>query len=232
MEGSTPAAAMPADVGNLDPLDVFENEHTPGAVTPVDKRDVDAVVAGEHFREALGVIRFFLVIQLVPQGCGELLEERRQIGAATDRRVMHDPAGDNAQGCQIRLYQPLNAWSLDLDDHRRATRAAPVVGAKPGAVDLPERGGGQRLRLNLGKVVRQARPAQRAAPPGSHQWDGRYLILQALQLLGHLGGKNIDARAEELAQLDEDAAHLDSQVAKTARDATPTLARATPGHAG
>jgi len=49
------------------------------------------------------------------------------------------------------------------------------------------------------------------------------LILQPLQLLGDLDGQHVDARAEELPQLDHHPAHLDRQAAELAGDVAQPL---------
>ncbi len=48
--------------------------------------------------------------------------------------------------------------------------------------------------------------------------DGRNLVLQALELFGDLGGQNVQPRRHELADLDHQAAELDSQRVEALRD--------------
>jgi hypothetical protein len=57
--------------------------------------------------------------------------------------------------------------------------------------------------------------------------DGRHLVLQALEFLGDLGGKHVQPRGHELADLDHESAQVDGEHVKSLRD-SPQACRPVP----
>ena len=208
-------------IGDLDSFDVLQYQHAPRRMAAVDERNVDPVHIGKHLGEAFGVVRLQLVIQLFPERFGEPLQQRRYVGAPAQRRVAHRPPRDDTQGGEVGLHQPFDARTLHLDDDRSASFEACIVRDQPGPVRLAERGSSQRLWFDVGKMAIQV--AQLGAHHVEHRlapfW--RHLVLQPLQLFGDLRRQNVHAGAEELAELDQDAAHLDGELAKAAGDPSP-----------
>jgi len=97
---------------------------------------------GEIPRDALGIASFMDVVQLPPEGVGELLHHLRQvIYLAPPSPSLGQPSQVHQYG-QVRLDEILHAGSLDLDHHLLAIE-------EPGSMDLADGGGTQRLRIEL-----------------------------------------------------------------------------------
>ena len=125
---------------------------------------------------------------------------------------MLEPADHNPQRRQIDRKHLMDVRTLDLDHD-------PFL-ARPGAVDLPQRGGGQRVVLERGEELPDRRP-QFGLDHLSHG-DRRFrsdLILQTRQLGRDGLGQNVDAGGEELPHLDPHAAQARRQAAVAVSDA-------------
>jgi hypothetical protein len=85
-----------------------------------------------------------------------------------------------------------------------------------GRLDLAERGRRERVLVEGGKALREGRAelSLRQAPDRAEVFR-RHLVLQPRQLGGDLVGQDVEARREELADLDEHAAHAPGQGAES-----------------
>jgi len=121
------------------------------------------------------------------------LQELRALGPALQER--RRPAEER----EIDLDLLLDLGSADLDDH------APAV-PHQGAVDLSDRGGGQRRLVDLDERIR--RQVLRDDAPDVRERNAGHLVDQLPQLVDVDVRKKVRARREQLAELDERRAEL------------------------
>ncbi len=108
----------------------------------------DERVAAEDPRERALVLRLQLVVELLADARAELLGGRLDVEAGRD--LLHQPQ-DHPEVLHVGPHRLGDARVLDLDRHLAAVGQA-------GAVDLADRGGGDRLLVELGeRLVRAAR---------------------------------------------------------------------------
>ncbi len=142
-EAVTLLLGKPLDLLEPDAVDVLGDQHPAARQPRQHVGDVDERVAAVGAGEGALALRLVLVVELLHHPQPQLLGDRLGVEAGGDRpREPHDHPGVAQVGLQ-RLGDP---GVLDLDRHR-----APV--AEGGAVHLADRGGGERLGLDLGEQL-------------------------------------------------------------------------------
>jgi len=113
--------------------------------------DIDEGVSFPRAREGTLALGLVLVVELVGQALAQFGGHRLGVHARGDA-LGH--AHDESQVLQVRPDGRGDAGVLDLDRHLAAAFA--LIGiSQPRAVDLPDRGGGHRLLLELGEDLLQ-----------------------------------------------------------------------------
>ena len=203
------------EIVDLDAGHVFQGQHAAGGVLPENIRDVDARIIREVGGKAIGVVPLGDEIQLGACGGRELGVELIQVDAACDPAVPLQPAHRQPHRRQVGGNEPLDSGALHLDHDLRPVHQA-------GPVHLGEGRRGLRHRLEARENLLH-RPPELSGDQGPDigQRLRRHLILQPLQLIGDRGWQDIDARAEELPQLDQDAALRHGEPAEAFRPRLP-----------
>eukprot|EP00302_Diacronema_sp_CCMP2436_P029768 CAMPEP_0179958584 /NCGR_PEP_ID=MMETSP0983-20121128/28110_1 /TAXON_ID=483367 /ORGANISM="non described non described, Strain CCMP 2436" /LENGTH=347 /DNA_ID=CAMNT_0021870727 /DNA_START=383 /DNA_END=1427 /DNA_ORIENTATION=- len=129
----------------------------------------------------------------------------------------HCHFGEDLQVLQVDAKKFLEAGPLHLDAHALALPCRRQV-------HLPERRGGQRNRVKLGERVWSELSIENLVDLGERK--GRALVLQRRELLDERGRHHVDARREQLAELDEGGAELEKPLLTLARKAPFVLRRA------
>ncbi len=211
-------------VGDLDGQHVFQRQGAAGGVRPDHLRDAHARIAVEVEAEGVGVFSFRQVIDLFIQNTGELVQQSRDVGPPPDRAVALQPLPDGVQGGQVGLDDLLDVRPLHLDHHvhdrpgRRGIGLPVGAGfgqvalAQPGTVHLAQGGRRQRLRIEFQEFLFQ-RGAEFGFghPPDVGEVFGRHFVLQSGQLGGDHLRQHVDARGQELPDLDHHPAQSDSK---------------------
>ncbi len=129
------------DLVEASPLHVVRDQNAAAREPRVDPRDEDEGVPVVSAGEGALVLRLELVVELLQNPLAQLRGDGLGVEAGREHlREPHDHAGVR----QIRLEGVGDARVLHLDGDPR-----PVL--QRGAVDLADRGGGERLRLDLGE---------------------------------------------------------------------------------
>jgi hypothetical protein len=136
-------------------------------------------------------------VQLLADGAGEPDGQLADPDRAPPAGAGLQGAGQAGHDVQVALDHRPDPGALDLDRHLRP-------GPQPGRVHLGDRGGGQRLPVEVGEHLVD-RPAQVGR---QHLLDllpgGRGdVVLESLQLLDDLGGEQVRAGGQHLTELDE-----------------------------
>ena len=124
-------------------FDELAHEHLLGGQLGDDARHDDERVASEDAVERALVLRLELVVELVVDPQADLLG--RVLDVQPGRDPLHQPQ-DQPEVLHVRPHRGGDAGVLDLDRH-----VAAVV--QLGAVDLADRGGGDRVGVELGEVI-------------------------------------------------------------------------------
>lgn len=115
----------------------------------MDRRHDHLVVAGERGAHRLGGVRLARVVELVAHGARPLRRDGRQLEV---RRPVAQRPREHAQRGEIDLHELLDPGHL----HLHGDLGRPV--AQHGGVDLRERGGGERLRVERGEDLLRLAP--------------------------------------------------------------------------
>jgi hypothetical protein len=107
-----------------------------------------------------------------------------------------------------------------------------VALAQPRAVHLSERRSRERGLVETGVVLHECqRQLGLCQDADLIEALRRHLVLQAGELVGDLGGKDVEARREELTHLDHESAHLDGERAEAHGDRSVARGAVARGHA-
>ena len=190
--------AQPAqllDVRDLDAVEVVHRQHATARALPVDARHDHVVAAGKQRRDLLGGPSLVHEVDLVGRVALELPGERAEVDHGLDARP---DRGEPADRLDVPPDDAVDAGVLHLHGH---------VGAvvQPRAVDLGERGGGDRLAIELG-VQLVDRPAELALDERLHLLPrpGRDGVVDQRHRLHVLLAEDVGAAAEELHGLDDE----------------------------
>ena len=131
---------------------------------------------------------------------------------ATQRAIRRSAARSTSTIC-------LDAGTLHLHDHVREADVGGDRGGEPRAMGLTEGCGGDRHRLERGVRLLQRHPEFPSVCVLMRvERLGRDLVLQPLELAGDLRGQDVEARREELPDLDHQAAEIGGEHAEPSRE--------------
>ncbi len=200
------------EAGDLQVADVLEGQGAPGALLPEDPRHVDAAVAGEFAGEAFGAPAFGLEVELAPGDGAELQVQAVEVDAPAQAAPELEQADRERGRGEVGLDQHFDARAQHLDHHPLAVR-------QPRPMHLRQRGRSHRHLLEPREDRGQRAPEVLLdLPHDGSERVRRHLVLEARELADDGGGKQVDAGAQELAELDQPAPHLDRQGAIAAGD--------------
>ena len=184
------------DVRHAHPWRVLEHQHAPRAHLPHDRGNDHVGPGAELMRHPLGAVRLVDEVELERHVLLDLGDQDPEVEV---RLEPAEQADEDGEVLEIDRHQVGDLRVLDLDRD-----LAPV--AQPSAMDLSQRGGGERHRIEFREHVVE-RPSQFGAEkrgePGEGPW--RHPVLQAGEDLDVLRGQDVGARAEELTHLDRQA---------------------------
>src|SRR5579884_1153008 len=188
---------------DLDTRHILQRQYVRSDVGPVDPGDPHSLIPEEVDGYALSVVSLRNVVQLLAYGVRELTQNARKIDAPSDGIPPMELIDDEAEAAKVCLDDFGDLRPLDFDHHRFSP---PQVGA----IRLSQRGGGDHVGV---------KPSEDGIEGGAeiflyHRLDlvkrhRRHLILEHRQLLDELGWQKVNAGAEELTDLDDDAAHVE-----------------------
>ena len=215
------------EVGHLDSIDQLHREDAPGAQVAVDARNHDVGPLGEVGGDNLAVARLVDEVELHRDVLQDFARDDAKIEIGLD-------PGEQAQRefevAQIGINNRLDARILDLYGTSAAIE-------RTRGVDLGERCGGDRHRVELGKSGFE-RPSQLTLDLSANRFEGarRYAILQAGERRDPFVRQHIGASCDKLARLDQQALEANRGAIKRARsvEVLATIARflaAVPGQA-
>ncbi|MNS63504.1 hypothetical protein D3C72_966000 [compost metagenome] len=175
----------------------FHGQHAMTAVIPQRLRNPQAPERLQMATEARQVLSLGVVVQLLHQGLGELVEPVAQAHAAADLGQVVGGQGEAAQHLQIRTQ--LRGHFRLLHFHRHL---AAVMQHR--AMHLGDGRTAQRLRIECGEQLVHRR-AQLLLDDGVDAFDRnrRHLLLHPLQRGGELHRHHVRAGGQHLPELDE-----------------------------
>jgi hypothetical protein len=214
--GSGDAGALDRrQVCNLQVADVLQGQRAAGARAPDHAGDRHPRVIREVLGEALGIAPLVGEVELAAGGGGDLLGQAVEVHPAAQlARHLEQPKREPGRR-EVRFDQDVDPRPQHLDHHGLARW-------QPGGVDLGEGGRAHGLGGDPGEDIRKRTPevALDLADDVLEPLRGD-LVLETRELPRHLGREQVDPHGEELAELDEDAAHLARKNAVAAGDARP-----------
>ena len=227
--GVDAGVAHPGDVVELEPVEALHHEHAAGHELGVraghDVAGLAEVV--EHRRDVEHVGGLDAEVELLDDGVGEQLDERRGVGQGGDRDAPDEVRGEPGHRPQVDVHEAGDVGALDLDDDVLARDQA-------GGVHLGDRGGGDRLGgERLEDLAERPSEVGLDGPADVVERLGGHLVAAALELLDQLAGEDALAGGDDLPELDERRTErLDGQTqpSRTAR-LTPSGPRTRPAAA-
>ena len=206
------------DLGDLDAVHPFEDEDAAGGVVFEDLGDADARVIGEDGGEALGVLALLHVVELLGDGAAEFAVEAAEVGDAVGGGdEQGDDAEDEAQGAQVGADDGVDAGALDFEGD-----GAPID--QPRLVDLAERGGAGGDGIDAGAdLLPGLTPLTFEHGDDVLEALGGHFVVEGGELVERLLRQQVGTRAEELAELDQQAAEGDGGEAEVVQDADELL---------
>ena len=221
-----PAHAHPndlfgVDAGGLHALDVVEREALEAFHDEDAAGDERRVRAGHHVatlverredrRDVDHVLGLEPEIELLADGLGEQLDERRRIGEGGDRDATHEQRRDRGHDLQVTMDLAADGRALHLHDDGGAV-------VQRGAVDLGDRCRGDRCAVEGGEDRLDA-GAELGLDDLAHRLERfcRHLVAALLHLVDELGGEDALAGAHDLAELDVRGAEALGGLAEAAR---------------
>ena len=130
---------------------VLHREHATGGGVPENPGHVHERFVAVELREALGIARFLLEVQLAPQRDGELVHQLRKIQCAKSGKQSGEHTHEALQDGNVGLDGPLEIGALHLDDHVRSV-------GQHCAVHLRHRCRSHRFVLETGKQLAERAP--------------------------------------------------------------------------
>ena len=181
-------------------------------------------VVGQDAGDVEHVVGLEAEVELLDDGLGEQLDQRRRVGQGGDGDAADEVGGDPAHGGQIRPHGRGDRGPLHFHHHLFA-------GTQGGGVDLGDRRGGQRRPgRNGGRPPPGAGPDPPRPRPGRRRTDsGGTRSRRSRNSLDQLRREEALAGGEDLAQLDVGGARgsgTPSAAGGTGRPGTASGARA------
>ncbi len=167
-------------------------------------------VARQGGADAIGGLRLALEVQLQRHEGGDLVEDAAQVELP---RQAAGQAGDHPEARQIGARQVCDLGVLHLHRHRGTV-------AQRGTVNLRQRRGRERRLVHLREHLVE-RPTQLALDPAPYLREGtrRDGVVEACQAADERLSEDVGARADDLAQLDEEPGQVNAQVVEATRRA-------------
>ena len=157
-----------------------------------------AVVAGEVAAERLRVPRLLLVVELLPDRAGELVDERLRVDEVERRTRSRASRAAERSSCRSDSIWRGAVRPLHLDDDvlavREASPGAPARSRRP-------RSASRRTSRNARSIVRPSSSSTTCAT--SLERDRRDVVLELAELDDDVRRHQVGARREQLAELDE-----------------------------
>mmetsp|Transcript_4373 Transcript_4373/g.16435 ORF Transcript_4373/g.16435 Transcript_4373/m.16435 type:complete len:459 (-) Transcript_4373:38-1414(-) len=182
----------------------------PGVLV-VHPRDLDPVGACELRGEILGVFGLVLVVDLVVEASGGLVEDGDPVagGAVGFRIHLLEPLRDHAEVLEVDVEDFLEARALHLDDDLLAG------GLELGEVHLAKGRRGERLVLEVGVHLVDGLTELLLDDLLGHRGGERgHAVLELLQLADERLGEDVDAGGKLLANFDEGGAEAEEAEAE------------------
>ena len=134
----------PGHVVEREPIEPFHHEHAPGherGMRPGD--DERALVrCRQHPRDVEHVLCLEAEVELLDDGLGEQLDERRWVGERADRDAPHEQRREPCHRGQVAAHETFDRWPLHLDDDV-------LAGPERGRVHLRDRRGCERRLVDV-----------------------------------------------------------------------------------
>ena len=204
-------------VADLEIADVLQGQGAAGAPVPEAPGGCrPAASPAKSLGEALGVAPLGGEVELAAGGGGDLRGQAVEV----------DPAAQRRETLSSRRASPAAARSVSTSTSIPGRRTLTTTGSPPGS-----RAGWTWAReaAPTGSGEIQEKTSASGRPKSSSIWRDDVLealrgdlVLQAGELAGDLRREEVDPHGEELAELDEDAAHLAGQGAVAAGDRAPS----------
>ena len=174
-------------------------------------------------RDVEHVVGFQAEVELLHDGLGEQLDQRRRVGQGGDGDPADEVGGDPAHGGQIRPHGRGDRGTLHFYHHL-------LAGTEGGGVDLGDGRGGQRLALEPAEdLLERAAEVRLDHRPDGFERLGRHPVAEQPELADQLGREEAFAGREDLPELDvgrPEGLERDAQPARTGRPGTARAARA------
>ena len=222
--GVDPAGVHRLDIVEVVAVETFHDEHASGHERGM--RTGDHVAALTEVHEAAGhvehVLRLEAEVELLGDGLGEQLDQRRRIGECGERQSTHEERGQPRHDLQVLRDHLGHGGALHLHHH-------PLAGVQRRGVHLGDRSRRQRGALELGEEILERAP-QLALDGGAHGVErfGGHLVATLLELVDEFLGEEALTRGDDLGQLDVGRAEMLDGDAQTARQIGAAL-RLAPG---
>ncbi len=183
-------------VVELDAVDPFERQHPPRGPGPVDRGDVEAALRDQILAQLGSGSRLAAKVELARRPLAEIGDDGAR--AQPGRLAAHllDLGRGPFVGVEGALEILLDIGAEHLD------RDQPPVG-RVGAVDLGDRGGADRLRVDVGEnlLERLLQPLL-DRPPHRLERGRRKAVLEQLQVARRLDSDEVGPGRQRLAELD------------------------------
>ena len=218
-----PGGGEPVEIDHLDAVEELEDEQLAGGVLGMDARHAHGGIVCQRRANAVGRAGFALEVELERDELRDLVEDAADVEAA------HEPAcepRDDPQRAEIHAREARDLRVLHLYSHGRTV-------AQHGAVHLRERCRGQRRLVDL-REYGVERAAELVLDPTPHlvERTRRDGVVEAAEAADERRREHVGARADDLAELHEEAGQVDAQVVQAARrtivDALPCRGRRGP----
>ena len=114
---SMPASCMPSHVGEVEAVHPLHHQHATGHQRGVGSGDDEVALSelGERGGDVEHVLRLEAEVELLHDGLGEELDQRRGIGQRGDREAAHQMRGQPRHDGQVLADEPSDGRTLHLD---------------------------------------------------------------------------------------------------------------------
>ena len=203
------------EIDELDAVQELEGQHPRSRVVPVDLRHDDALRVGEVAAEGLCVARLELVVELLADRAGELVDKRLRVDEVEGADAFLDHARGLVEQREVGLDLARGVRALHLDRDLVAVR-------KHRAVHLADRGGGDRLLVEAEERLLEREPEVGL----DHVADLREreradIVLEAAELEDDVRRHDVGTGRQQLAELDERGAELVEHLAQVTAPLRP-----------
>ena len=194
--------SLEIELGDLRPAQELERQDASGRVLADDRGHDDARRVREVPVEGFRVPRLVRVVELEANRARELVDELLWIDELERAHALLQELRRLVEEPEVGLDLPRRLGALNLDRDLLAVR-------EHGPVHLPDRGGGERLLVELDERLLHGQP-ELGLDRGTRllERERRHVVLQAAQLDHDVRRHDVRPRREQLAELDERRAEL------------------------